>query len=363
MRFLIHPLEILDGWPEVFAACISGPEARICPTRIEIDGNVLSCYRDGTESGKLQVVWPVEGFGRPVVTTTSLMERDEPYLLAVELVRGKIAQNCDQASAWEIAGMVLPDEFARLQKQSFQLFSQAVSIQDDPEKSSDLARDALTQSCKAAEALVKSYTDQRLAVRRQRFPQLPASLGCNVGQGIPDDSWNEKFCQAFNAAAVPVEWKNIESVEGDAIWDVNDEQVEWCHKHRLLMYGGPLLDFSPNGLPEWLWQWEKDLPNVQSFVNNFVETAISRYVGRIRHWEIAARPNTGGALAWNEENRLTLVANMLEVARHVDEETQLTIRVDLPWGDYQAREQHQLSPMQFVDALVRSGTGLSGVNL
>jgi hypothetical protein len=65
----------------------------------------------------------------------------------------------------------------------------------------------------------------------------------------------------------------------------------------------------------------------------------------------------------NEEQRLSLVARTLEVARQVDEEIQLVIRVDQPWGDYQARGQHRLSPIQFVDALIRSGVGLSGVNL
>jgi hypothetical protein len=47
----------------------------------------------------------------------------------------------------------------------------------------------------------------------------------------------------------------------------------------------------------------------------------------------------------------------------VDEESQLFLRVDQPWGDYQARGQHRLSPLQMVDALLRSGVGLAGVNL
>ena len=62
------------------------------------------------------------------------------------------------------------------------------------------------------------------------------------------------------------------------------------------MVGGPLIDLAPNGLPAWLWQWENDVLNLQSFVCDFVETAISRYYGRIRNWDIAARANSGGAL-------------------------------------------------------------------
>jgi hypothetical protein len=102
---------------------------------------------------------------------------------------------------------------------------------------------------------------------------------------------------------------------------------------------------------------------LQSFVCDFVETAVARYLGRIRIWEISARGNTGGALALTEEHRLTLAAKTLEVARQVDPEGQFLIRVDQPWGEYQARGQHKLSPMQFTDALVRAGVGLTGINL
>ena len=43
-----------------------------------------------------------------------------------------------------------------------------------------------------------------------------------------------------------------------------------------------------------------------------------------------ARANAGGALALTEENRLTLVAKVLEVARQVDQEAQFVIRIDQP---------------------------------
>jgi hypothetical protein len=173
---------------------------------------------------------------------------------------------------------------------------------------------------------------------------------------------------------VAVSWRSIESVEGEYCWDAIDKQLEWCeqqkgdgHKQkgeqRLLVRGGPLIDLGPDGLPPWLSRWEHDVFNLRSFVCDFVETAISRYVGRIRIWEVAARANSGGALTLNEENRLMLTASVLGVAKQIDEEAQLIIRVDQPWGDYQARGQHRLSPLQFVDALHRSGVGLAGINL
>lgn len=363
MRFLVHAEELFDDWPEVHRAYVSGFDGRVFPTRVEIEGNVVACRRNSSESGKLHVAWPVEGFGRPIVTTSSLPERDEPYVLAVELARGKICQIRDQVSFWEMSGMTVPDGFLPLHKEAHRLFGRATATQEKPQEAGALACSALAAAFRASELITRSYTDQRLEVRRRKSARLPASLGCSLGHTVPDPSWGPKFCEAFNAACVPIEWRKIEPEEGEYLWDAYDQQVEWCQENQLLIVGGPLIDLSPEGMPQWLQQWEHDFYNLQSFVCDFVETAMSRYVGQVRNWEVAARANTGGHLALNEENRLTLAVRTLEIASQVEDENQLMVGIDQPWGDYQARGQHQLSPLQFVDALLRSGAALSGIKL
>lgn len=363
MRFLVHPAETLSDWPEVHLAYLSAADQTVWPTRIEIEGNEVLCRRQNSDSGKLHVTWPVAGFGRPVICTSSLPERPTPYLLVLELARGKIVQVRNQLAFWEGAGMAIPNDFAELHRAAHHLFAQAASSQDDVATCSGLAQQALEKACAAAEMLTVSYTQQRLETRHRQYPQLPTALGCNLGDSLPGDDWSAKFLPAFNAAAVPVQWRFIEPEEGNYNWEAYDAQVEWCLANDLLLRGGPLIDLSPNGMPEWLKHWEQDYWNMESFVCDFVETAISRYLEKIRTWEISARVNTGGGLRLTEEQRLTLVAKTLEVGRQVDEKNQYLLRIDQPWGDYQARGQHKLSPMQFVDALHRAGLGLAGVNL
>ena len=66
-------------------------------------------------------------------------------------------------------------------------------------------------------------------------------------------------------------------------------------QQKLMIRGGPLIDLGLGGLPPWLARWEHDVFNLQSFVCDFVETAIARYFGRIHIWEVCTRMNTGGA--------------------------------------------------------------------
>lgn len=363
MRFLIQPADVLADWPEVYRAYVTGFDRHVFPTRVEVEGNVITCRRPHSDSGKLHVAFPVEGHGRPVLSTSSLPEKEEPYLLPLELARGTISELRDQSATWELARMTIPQEFREAERRAFKLFSQATAAQQDPQRSSELSHAALREACVASEILLMAYTRQRMVVSQHAPSSPPASLGCMLAQLPPDEATRELFRTSFQAIAVPIEWRQIEPQEGVYHWERLDELVEFASQERMIIRGGPLINLAAGGLPAWLAPWERDVLNMQSFICDFVETAISRYQGHIRLWEISAYGNSGGALALSEENRLGLVARTLEAAKKNDDDAQLFIRVDQPWGDYQARGQHRLSPFQFVDAIVRSNLGLAGVNL
>lgn len=363
MRFIVDRPELLSDWPELQRGFLSGFDQSIWPTRVERFDSVVTCRRASSDSGRFQVAWPVAGFGRPMVSTASLPEREEPYVLAVELARGKIVQLRNQLAFWQWSGMQIPDEVAPLQRSAQRLLAQAVARQSDLAAASALAQQALEQAFQGADLLTRAYVRQRLGVRHAQYPQLPTVLGCSLGDTLLPDEQEQVFAGMFSGAGIPVQWRVIEPREGEYHWDVSDHQVEWALRHRLLIRGGPLLDLGPGGLPTWLSNWSHDLWNLQSFVCDFVETALTRYLGKIRIWELAARANTGGALELPEDARLTLVAKILEAARRVDEDGQFLLRIDQPWGDYQVEGRHRLSPLQFADALLRAGISLATINL
>ncbi|MBD3674870.1 MAG: endo-1,4-beta-xylanase [Planctomycetaceae bacterium] len=363
MRFKVSPPGLLARLPEWDQAYITGIDKRVFACRVESEGDVLTLRRQKQESGKLHICWPVEGYGCPVAHTCSLPEREEPYILPMELARGKIARLRDQLGAWQVAGMVIPRNFHALRKDAQHLLAKAVQQQDDLEECGKLSQKALTLAYQAAELLSAAYTQQRLEIYRRRSTQLPSLLGCDLGDSLPQKKDEEAFVSSFNAAFVSVEWRNIEPEEGAYDWDRLDQQVEWCQAQKLFMHAGPLLDLTDQGMPNWLSKWKDDFLNMQSFVSDFVETAITRYFGKIRYWEVSAYGNTGGALDLTEEQRLTLTARTLEIARQVDDEIQLSIRIEQPWGGYLSNGEHRLSPLQFIDAIIRSGVGLSTVNV
>jgi len=374
MRFRVSPPGFLTGWPEALSAYISGFDGRVFPTRVEIDGDVLVCRRPSSDSGRLHIAWPVAGFGRTLVSTSSLRDlgdeavgesgdESSEYLLSLELARGKIGQLRNQRAAWESAGMQVAATFVEASRQAHRIFARATSVQSDPDESSRLAEAALVHAHNAAQLLASTYITQRLDVRRGRSQRFPASLGCGVSGESPPAAWETLPSGLFNSVTIPVSWRRIESLEGESEWSESDSLVDWAIAERLLIQGGPLLDFGDGGMPEWLSAWSGDVGNLQSFVCDFVETALTRYVGRIRVWELASRVNTGGGLQLSEEARLALLARAIEVARGVDDVEQLVVRIEQPWGRYQSSGRHLLSPLQFVDGLIRCAPGLSAISL
>lgn len=363
LRFLVYPEELMARWPEVHRAFISGFDGRIYPTRIELDGNVVTCRRPHSDSGKFHVPWPVPGRGRPVLSTTSLREREEPYLLPLELARGTLAVLREQTAAWEMLNMQIPADCRRETREAFVLLSRAAASEADPQTICRHAMESIAKAALASELLVDAYISQRLELHRHPAVRPPMLLGCQLDPAIPGSAAEPVFLSLFHAAVAPIEWRWIERMEGRCDWDEADRLVAWCGEHRMIVRGGPLIDLGARGMPEWLAPWQSDFVNMQSFVCDFIETAVSRYTGRIRIWETSAHANTGVALGLSEENRLALAARALEAARRTDSDSQFFIRIDQPWSEYQARGQHRLSAFQFVDALVRSNIGLQGVNL
>ncbi len=363
IHFLVPDNRVVKDQPELMAAFTSGIDGHIFPTKVSTGAGFIEFSKTTADSCKLNLAWQVPGYGRPIVRTASLSEKYNDYILVVELARGKLSELKDQKASWENSGMNIPAEYFELERAAFQSFRQAACQQDDVQAATESAEASLVSSFQASEILLKSYIAQRQAFRKQKSNVAAVSLGCFLSGTDTVQDWYPLFNEHLTTLGVPLNWKLIEQNEGQCQWEQVDPLIEWCLANRMLIYSNSLLDLSLDGLPPWLHYYQHDPMHMQDLICDYVEMVTSRYVGKIRNWDVIARANSGGAPGFSEENRLTLAARVIDIARQADDENQLFLRVDQPWGAYQGRGGHRLSPFQFVDALLRSGIGLTGVNL
>ncbi|MBX3412844.1 MAG: endo-1,4-beta-xylanase [Pirellulales bacterium] len=361
-RFLVHPPERLAP-RDLERTFLAGPDyvPWLCRTR-PIEGGFL-IEREASDSGCLHVPWHVEGHGKLVLTTGTLVERATPYHLEVELARGKINQLRNQIAEWTGMGMLIPDDVSANLREATRQFARAATSQTKPELAAAAATQSLRAALEATEALVRTFADQAFVARHRQAPKLASLLGVNLGTTVPTGALGDALSKAFNTVRIPFSWHDIEADEGAARWDRCDAQLAWCEARQMRICGGPLLAFDRRGLPDWVCLWEGDFENLQELVCDYVRRVVERYKGRVHVWQCAARLYSTEMLELSEEDRLRLAVRAIEVVRQTDPQTPTIICFDRPWADYMRDIPLDLSPLHLGDALVRSGLGLAGLVL
>lgn len=362
LRFATPLRDRLPGGA-VEQAYLTGMEAVPFPSRNRTEGDQFVIVREVRESGNLHILWHVEGRGPLLLSTASLMERDRPYLLTVELARGTLNRLRNQQAQWLALGLTLPQGYEAKLREALHEFGRAATHQANPNVACQTADRAISLALDAADLLAAAYVEQVLALRHEQTSRLATILGSALPQQTLSEPGTRIFTNAFNSAVVPLNWRMIEPAEGEFDWTVPDRQFQWLKGKSLKVCAGPLLRLDGGDLPDWLYLWEEDFEAIQGYVQEFITAAVTRYRGQVQVWNCAAGLNLPGGLPLTEEQKLRLAVLAIDAVRRNDPRTPVVISFDQPWGEYLQQEEMDLPPYHFADALVRADLGLSGVSL
>lgn len=329
------------------------------PSQVEIAAGRLTISRSLTESGFLLAPWPVGRFGALVTSTSTLRETAEPYRLLLELARGKLNQVRVQAAEWKAIGLRPAPGFEESLSDATRLFAKALF--GPPSSETDvLAGRVLEQSCQLADSLVRDFTDQMFETRRHEEGALETRLAARMMRPGQDRG---EYTRSFNAVQLGLTWRDLEPEESQYDWSGPDQVVAMARDAALPITAGPVIDLCPGMMPEWVANWENDLPTLAAFMCDFLETVIGRYKGDIRRWVICAGFNQSESLGLDEDDRMRLAFRLFEAAAQVDPGLELVLSVAQPWGDYLVSDSHTISPLTFPDDLMRAGMKLSALEV
>lgn len=333
------------------------------PTRLNVEfrQGVMFCHRDVGESGRLFVPWPVPGYGTPIVGTATLAERREPYNLAVELARGKLNDVRNQLADWRQMGLRAPAQLEGILAKAQSSFIRAATSADKASESFAAAQESLAFAFESGDLLTETYTSQVLQTRLSATTKLPTQFAAAL-EGDPKFAfWAADFGQTFNTARLACPWRTLAPTEGQFRFDELDAQIAWCKKHNIAVQAGPLLEFRPGALPDWIWLWEGDFETILGLVVDLVRQVLQRYRGKIPLWHLVHRPASVDFLGLTEEEQIRIAARAIQVARQADPQAQFTIGVERPWAEWMGSSPFQLGPLHLADYLVRADLGLSGI--
>ncbi len=365
MSFLLPEKLSPEAARELERACVLGGQDDMpSPGQVEIASGRLFVHRNVEESGALAAPWQVGGNGRLMVSTGTLIERSSPYHFLVELARGQINHLRCQVAEWQSSGLKLSEELNRAVLAATHAFGKAVS-EPDSQAADTLAETALTAYTAAADELVRQYVEQMFEARHQRLPRLDTLFGCRLSTASELQSLQaDAVFQLGNSICLPVVWSEIQPDEGEFRWETLDALTSWAADQGLAVSAGPLIDFSPTQLPEWIKQWRRDVTALADTLTAFVQAAVRRYRGQVRTWILTGASNSS-ASPWSltEDEVLWLTVQLGAAARQIDANVSLTVGIAEPWGEYLATDGHAHSPFVFADTLVRSSMNVSALDL
>ena len=329
-------------------------------SRVELDGNRLVITRDTAESGRLVMLWHVEGHGELALSTSTLSPGDRHYFLPLELARGCLARLQTQLNTAEVHGFRFSDDSRQLLRRAMSHFVNASLAQHDLERSSQEAHASLAHALTLTSLMGQNERVTTSPECRTGSTAVWGAVVHNSREAAHADSIDRILP---NVVLIDRNWGDLEINPGEWVWDELDEIVRSLDADRFRVGCGPLLTLDRSGLPDWLYLWENDVEAIQSYVIAYVRKVAARYAGRFRFWLCTAGTNIDGALGLSEEQRLRLTVDVLESVRQSDRRTPVLVGVKQPWGEYLGRESQDLTPFQFIDILVRGDLGLSAIAL
>jgi hypothetical protein len=192
---------------------------------------------------------------------------------------------------------------------------------------------------------------------------LTTHIGCLLTQEPDKVPATGQWPTAFNACQIGLSWKQVVPSEGKYRWELFDAQLAWCRRQQLEIECGPLIDFRPAALPDWIWLWEGDAETLSGFVTDFVRQTLLRYRSKVPVWHVVHRPASQEVLGLSEEDQIRITARAIQVARQTDPSAQICIGIDRPWAEWMSSSHFQLGPLHLCDYLLRSDLGISSIGL
>jgi len=354
--------QIVDKFTLCGAYLFGGDGIAIRRAQINFNDGCVHCQRPNLVTAGLALLWPIDGFGKVLLSTTCLPERDKPYNLNVEIARAKLMQIVNKREDWLFFNNV--QGLAELSEEAQDLFIRAIQNISEPSMASKLADESLNKAIIIAEKLAIKQAESLFQTRSKSHGFGRGCFGCRVDPlEIDNPAYIERLLELFGSVTIPINWARIESSKGNYDFSTIDACVEVLSRKKLTLSAGPLLCFSKKYLPKWLQQSKAGFEKIRETAYQFISEVVSRYSGIIRAWYAVSGLNAFNQFGFRFEQilEMTRAANM--AVKQASDKALKIIEVSNPWGEYYTTTSNSIPPLVYMDMVVQSGINFDAFGL
>jgi len=331
-------------------------------TQITFGNGIIECEKPNLETAGLTLLWPIDGFGKVLLPTTCLPEREQPYNLNVEIARAKLMQIINKREDWSFFDEL--EDLADLSKEAQDLFIQAVQNISDAPLASKLADKSLEKAIVLSEKLARKQADSLFDARSKNHGFGRGCLGCRIDtRQITNPKYLEKLLKLFGFVTVPINWAQIESHKGTYDFSTIDACIDVLSKRKLAIGAGPLLRFSKEYLPKWLLRSGVGFEKIRETAYQFVSNVVAQYSGSIHAWRVISSLNAFNHFGFSFEQVLEMTRAASMAVKQGSDRALKIIEISNPWGEYYATTTNTIPPLVYVDMVVQSGINFDAFGL
>ncbi len=399
------------GWP-LHHAYLFGPDAVPIQAQISFQEGLIVCGESPLDATGLALQYDMErcaeeyapkDLGVIMLRTCLLPAREQPYLLSLELARHRIMSFLNKLEDWGLFDLPQEDAIMRQFEDARTSFTAALVAQrQNPGptgfnlEADKLARRALGIAIDAGEKLALLDADRDLPDRIEGRIYLHAAnqyrsvhgeeppadvpiltpdvtgivlptapkVGCAVNPERTDQALHDAVEQSCDFITMPMRWLTMEPTEGRYAFARTDKWIEWAvRKAKIEVHAGPLVDFRPSSVPDWLYIWENDYETLRDLVADHVKHIVTRYRRTVTRWTVASGLHVNKNFSLTLEQMMDLTRIAVLIVRRLHPTGKVVLELDLPWGEYHAENRRSVPPALYAEMLPQAGVAVDSIGL
>lgn len=384
-------------------ASIVGPDGVPVTGSARAEPGLVVCEKASTEAaalslqvnldaGALASAGPcplVDGSGlRPmgelVLQTCLLPERDRPYLLSLELARHRLMLILNKLEEWRGFEFAPDDPVMPIVEQARQAFTDALVAAPHaapPTDASDrLALCALWIALEASERLAIAQAERDFGAPARAelhakaseetgadqpaphptrpgliLPRAPV-VGCAISPLVFTEGAKGLARRCADFITMPMRWIEMEPAEGEYAFARTDRWIEWAVRTaKVPVVAGPVVDFRPQSVPEWLYIWENDYDTLRELVYEHLKAVVTRYRRTVSCWTVCSGLHANRNFAFSFEQMIDLTRICVLVVRKLHPKAKVQVEIVEPWGEHHSADRRSLPPTLYAEMLAQAG--------
>lgn len=361
LRFQVfHHGELAKQYP-LQNAYMLGSDQSTLRGEVSFQGGLIHC--DKRESGTASFVLQhaVGDCGQITVQTCLLPERDEPYVLTLELARHRLMTLYAKLEDWAMFELDAQHPAMKRFEIARRLFIKALCLErQQPAQASRVALRSLISSIDGSEELALAHSELLLNRRKitGSLPRYP--IGCGVALDQTQERIRAGLLANFDMFYLPVTWRSLAPEEGEYRWEKPDDWAQWIGKQRMPVLAGPIISFDPRHAPDWLYIWEHDYDTVRDLVYDHTQRVVTRYRNVVTAWNVVSGLHLNRHFSFSFEQLMDLTRMTTMLVKKIQPAARALVEISQPFGEAPSGQHRSIPALMYADLMIQRTVSFDG---